>query len=129
MFGTLFLLALAGFMIAFLLSVASFAKSMKYQHNFHTIRDYWKLNAYYDLGGILLLVIICYLLTVPDSGAWLVSFFTAGQVPNGTPGGLLITAVLVGAANQLALNKLRGIINPKQYAGDNADTDISPGKN
>lgn len=127
MFWTLFLLAMAGFLIAFLLSVASFAKSMKFQHNFHTIRDYWKLNAYYDIGGIILMGIVCFLLTVPDSGAWLVSFFTAGQVTNNTPGGLMITAVAVGAANQFALNKLRGIINPKQYIGDNVNTDINPG--
>jgi len=121
MIYTFLLIAVAGFAIAFLLSVASFAKSMKYQHNFHTIRDYWKLNAYYDIGGLILLIFISFVLTVPG-GEWVVSFFSGGQIPANTPGGLYIAAFLLGAANQWALSKLRGILNPKQYETDPSNT-------
>ena len=114
MFKIFLLIAFAGFMIAFFLSVASFASSNKYQHNFHTIRDYWKLNAFYDIGGLIFLTFISFLLTVPG-GEWLVSFFSGGQVPTDTPGGLYVAAFLLGAANQWAISKIRGIFKPKQF--------------
>jgi uncharacterized membrane protein len=117
MFGTFLLIAIAGFAIAFLLSVASFAKSMQYQHNFHTIRDYWKLNAYYDIGGLIFLIFVSFVLTVPG-GDWVVSFFSGGQIPANTPAGLYIAAFFLGAVNQLAISKLRGILKPKQYEAE-----------
>jgi hypothetical protein len=126
MFGMFAVWAVAGFMIAFLFSVASFAASNKYQHNFHTIRDYWKLNAYYDVGGLIFLGFISFILTVPG-GEWLVTFFSGGQIPTDTPGGLYIAAFLLGAANQWVINKLRGIFKPKQFEQELPKTDINPG--
>ncbi len=117
MFGTFLLIAVAGFAIAFLLSVASFAQSNKYQHNFHTVRDYWKLNAYYDIGGLIFLSAFSFILTVPG-GEWLTNFFSGGQLMGDTPGGLYVTAFLLGAANQWAISKIRGIFKPKQYSNN-----------
>lgn len=115
MFTAFLLTAIMGFAIAFLLSVASFAKSNKYQHNFHTIADYWKLNAYYDLGGLILLGFASFILTFPGGGTWLLKLISGVDVPAETPAGLYILAFLFGAANQWLISKVRGIFKPKQY--------------
>lgn len=115
MFGTFFIMAMAGYAIAFLLSVASFAKSHQYQHNFHTIRDYWKVNAYFDIGGLIFLCVISFILTFPGGGTWLLKLISGVEVPAETPAGLYILAFLLGAANQWLISKLRGIFKPKQF--------------